>query len=67
MVASNLIEPMCLLSASPNSSPGIETSVLAYRSGSGTSGGSMAGGAHSVNVWCSRSIDSVHVVGDQEH
>ena len=27
----------------------------------------MSGGVCSVNAWCSRSVDIVHVVADQEH
>ena len=42
-------------------------SCLLNWSGSGTSSGSMASEVHGVNVWCSRSVNIVHVVADQEH
>ena len=31
------------------------------------SGGPTVSGVHGVNAWCSRSVDVVHVVADQEH
>ena len=39
---------------------------LLTRSGSGTSGGPMAGGVRGANACCSRNGDVVHVVADQE-
>ena len=45
----------------------MKLAYLLTRSGSGTSGGPTAGRVHGANGCCSRSIDIVHVVADQEH
>ena len=70
MVSSNLIGqlgPARYLSASQTRVLGTRLACLLTGSGSVTTGGPTAGGVRSVNVWCSRSVDVVHAVDDQDY